>query len=100
MDVLILHELLFQKWIKNMTLVRIHPPTWRKLTFFGLKLFPATGFDHKLPCYHLPSFLPVYSCVEDKNRYGIDSCVIPNQSKPTICHCPEFILVLNETVII
>jgi hypothetical protein len=83
-----------------MTLVRIHPPPWRKLGFFGLELLPRAGSHHELSSDHFPAFFPVESCIVYDERYRIYPRIVSDECKPTVGHGPELVLVLNEAVVI
>ena len=83
-----------------MRLIWVHSPSWLQLAFFDFQFVPFHLFDHKLSRDFVPSFLPINPCVKDNDSYRIYPCVVSDESKPAICHCSEFILELNQTIVI
>lgn len=83
-----------------MTLVRIHPPPWRKLGFIGLELLPRAGSHHELSSDHFPACFPIESSIVYDERYRIYPRVVSDECKPAVGHGSELVLVLNESVVI
>ena len=99
-NILILNKFLLHQGINQMRLIRIHSPSRLQLPLPLLQNIPTDLFHHKLSCNFIPSFLPVYPCIKYDDCNWINPCVISDQSKPTVCHCSEFVLELDESIVI
>ena len=99
-NILIFNEFLLHKGINQMRLVGIHSPSSLQFPLPFLQNIPTDLLHHKLPCDFTPSFLPVYPCVKYDDCHWIDPCVVSDQTEPTVCHCSEFVLELDESVVI
>jgi len=83
-----------------MRLIGVHSPPCRQIRLFLFQLLPIRPFHHELPSHFVPILLPIQSCVKNKNGYAINPSVISNQSKPAIGHRPEFVLILDQPIIV
>jgi hypothetical protein len=72
--------------VHNMRLIRIHVPVVGKIEVLLLQLIPCVALYHELPCYLVPSLLPIYSRVTYQNGHIIDSRVHSYQTEPTRFH--------------
>lgn len=100
MDVFVLYEFLVEERIDQMRLIWVHIPTQSKIKLLILQLLPCSFLYHKLPTKFSPSLLPIQTSVINDHSHIVNSSVVTNQTKPTSSHCPKFIFILNQTIII
>ena len=100
MDVFVLVEQFLKMGIEEMGLVWVHSPSGRKFESSLFEFFPTSAFNLKLPSHFLPSFFPVETSIIDQHSDCINSSIVANQGKPAICHCSEFVFVLDKSIVI
>lgn len=87
--------------VDNVRLMRIGCPSIQSIKAFSLQVCPFALFDHELSSNLVPSWLPVDAGVKDHDVDFVDSHIAADQGEPVpIGHCSEFILVLDQTIII
>lgn len=94
-----MNKLIFCKYfvkvlIHHMRLVWICTPSSHKLKSFILYILPSCLFYIELPCYFVPSLLPVYPRVQNTYCHIIYPRIASDQSEPILLHTSQLILIL------